>query len=161
MPDSQYPAFYAGQVLTASQIQALAPLEAWKTTATSRTTTTVSIDPDLQLALAANATYDVEASIIYQGAGGFNFGWTIPSGASGGYTAAFSLSGSAVGIYGYAWGTGVIAATGTGTVFGILLKGTLITGTTAGTFGLNWADDTTSDTAQTGAGSILKARRIA
>lgn len=161
MPASQYPAIYAGQFPDADTLQALAPLVAWKTAAaTGRTSTTLTIDPDLQLTLAANATYDVTADIIYAAAaGGFNWGWTVPSGAGGGYCAAFTLGGSGAGTYAYAWSSSQEA--GNGNPVGIKLGGTLWTGSAGGTFGLNWAAFTSGDSVLTGAGSVLRAKRIA
>jgi len=158
MPNGQYLVFNAGNVLTAAQIQALAPLEAWKTSTTERSSTGATIDPDLQLSLAANATYEVLADIIYSGTGGMEFGWTIPSGAAGGYAATFSLAGTGFGTYAYAWGTA--AEAGTGGVYGIKARGTLVTSVTAATFGFNWAPFTSSDAVTLGVGSILSARRI-
>ena len=161
MPSGQYPLIVAGQDFTASLIQSFAPWEAWKTSATSRTTTTQSVDPDLQLTLVPNATYRVTADIIFTGSGGLSFGWTVPSGASGGYTVTMVLAGTGMAVLGYQWTTTAEAGVTGSSVSGLRLGGTLVTSTAGGTFGFNWADFTASDTMTVGVGSALSARRIA
>ena len=167
MPSNQqFPVINAGALPAASVLQAFAPIESWKTSATARTTTTLSIDPDLQLTVAANCTYEIEARLIFAGtSGGFAWTWTAPAGISGGYVAAFNNQGSGtpgVGDYGLAWTASGLAATpSSGVVQGVILGGTLVTGVTAGTFGLNWALNSGSTSLSLGVGSKLKALRIA
>jgi len=163
MPNSQYPQVTAGEILTASLLQSFSPLAAWKTSTTTFTGTTLTIDPDLQLTVAASATYEVTASLVYQTpvAGHFKWSWSIPSGASGGYAAAFNLGGSGVGTYGQTWAATLTASAGTaGTNYGATIIGILVT-SSGGTFGLTWNNDTAADTAILGVGSLLVARRIA
>ena len=159
MSGSQYPPIYAGAFPDADTLQALAPMVAWKTAAaTARTSTTLVVDPDLQLALVADATYDVTADVNYSGAGGLQFGWTLPSGVGGAYTAAFNLAGTGAGAYAYAWTATPAAAAADN---GLRLGGTLWTGSSGGTLGFNWGAGTSGDSVQTGAGGVLRARRIA
>lgn len=158
---SQYPSIYAGQFPDADTLQALAPMVAWKTaSAAARTSTTLTIDPDLQVTLAANAAYDITADVIYAAvAGGFAWGWTVPSGAGGGYTAAYTAAGSGAGSYAYVWSSAQEA--GNGNPLGIRIGGTIWTSSAGGTLGLTWAAFTSGDSVLTGAGSILRAKRIA
>ena len=159
MSGSQYPPIYAGQFPDADTLQALAAMVAWKTAAaTGRTSTTLVVDPDLQLTLEADATYDITADVNYAGTGGMAFGWTIPSGAGGAYGASYNLSGTGSGTYAYAWTATETAGTGTN---GIKIGGVLWTGSSGGTFGFNWGAGTSGDSVQTGAGGVLRARRIA
>jgi hypothetical protein len=163
MPQSQYPAILAGQNGVASLLQALAPMVAWKTGVTSRSVTTQTTDPDLQLTVAANATYVVEASVIIlaPSGGGFNYTWTVPSGVSGGYTVSFDLASTGFVTYGYGWTTSQLGATPSGTTVGMQADGLLTVGSTSGTFGLDWASNTSGDTVEVGAGSFLMMRRVA
>jgi hypothetical protein len=60
-----YPTYLAGQRITPSLLQAAVPLEAMKTADTDRaSTTTVTADPELILALAASAEYQIEGMIL-------------------------------------------------------------------------------------------------
>lgn len=160
MPNSQYPTIYAGQDYTASLIEAFAELVAWKTTAaTARTSTTLIIDPDLQLTLAANASYYIIADVNYSAAtGGIQFGWTVPSGVGGAYSASMNLAGTGAGVFSYAWSATPSAAAADS---GVKIGGTLWTGSSGGTLGFNWGAGTSGDAAQTGAGCGLRAKRIA
>jgi hypothetical protein len=162
MPQSQYPAILAGQDATAGLLQALAPLEAWKASAATRTGNTLSIDPDLQVTLAANATYKVTASLLYSvpSAGHFEFTWTVPSGATGGFVASLNVGGTGVTVNGYTWGATVTTSFTSSSNYGVLITGVLVT-SSGGTFGVQWNNDTSSDQATLGVGSLLEARRIA
>ena len=157
------PVWSVGQVLAASDVNNwFVPLAAYKTSQATRTTLTKSIDSDLQVTLAANAFYEVRAGIIYQspgGSGGFAFTWTVPSGVSGGYTAAFIQTGPAPGTYGFTWGATEIAATPDAGVYGISIEGMLSTSGSGGTFGLNWASSSGPSSLILGAGSELTLRR--
>lgn len=163
MPSNQqYPVINAGALPGAAVLQSFAPLEAWKTSATTRSTSTQSVDPDLQVTLAANATYDIEAALNYEvSTGGFGFGWTAPAGIAGAYTAVFDLAGTGSSAYGYAWTATPSAGNQSSPNGGMLLQGRIWTGATAGTFGLNWANGTGANSTILGAGSSLSARRIA
>ena len=162
---SGVPTWTSGQVLTANDVNNwFVPLAAYKASATPRTSSTPSIDPDLQLSVAASVVYEIDCALIYSASasgGGFLFQWTIPSGSTGGFTATFSQSGNAVNTYGYAWSeTSANSATPDTSAYGVIIKGTLITSTTAGTFGVNWSNGTGTHTLTLGVGSLLVARRI-
>lgn len=88
-----YPNWRAGKRVNAANLQAMQPLIAYKSASTDRaSTTTLSLDPDLQLTLAANATYWVEWFLHYAGptngsppttTGTISVQWSVPSGATG------------------------------------------------------------------------------
>lgn len=125
-----------------------------KATDLTRTTVTLSIDPDLQLPLAANATYRVLANIPYStGANGMKIGWTIPAGAGGIYSAAGTGNTD-----GNLWtDTPTFGSANPG---GLIVAG-MITTTSAGTFGLQWASNTGATSLTVRAASFLELRRIA
>jgi hypothetical protein len=133
-------------------------LTAYKPGNTGRSsTTTPSLDPDLQVSVAANAVYEVRCSIAYTSANaneGIQFDFQLPSGSMG-YTAV-SQQGVAVGfgttVYmastgNYTAGTPGSAVTNpSNSEYGVQIMGTLVTGGTAGTFGLKWAQSSPSGT---------------
>lgn len=120
----------------------------------SRTTTTLSIDPDLQIQLAANAVYRVTASVPYSTtANGIKTTWTVPSGAGGIYSVAGSGNTS-----GYAWTD--VPAFSSSSPGGIMLEGILTT-SSAGTFGIQWASNTGATALAVKANSFIELRRIA
>lgn len=155
------PTWSVGQILASADVNSwFVPLPAYKTSTTVRSTLSLSIDPDLQITLAASAFYEVRAGLIYSAAsGGFSFTWTAPAGFGGGYTASFNLSGTGSSTYGYTWAATPLAGTPGGT-FGILIEGMLSTAAAAGTFGLNWASGTGPASLTLGIGSYLAARRV-
>ncbi|WP_171115529.1 hypothetical protein [Streptomyces sp. N502] len=114
-------------------------------------TITPAADPDLTLEVEANSTYDVECVAVWtNGGGGMRMTWIAPAGATMTWT-----DNDGVGVVGP---TGVVTfASATGTT----LKGTLVTGATAGNLTLSWAQNT-SNTADTvlRAGCALKLTRI-
>jgi len=81
-----YPPLFAGQRWTASLAQSMLPVYARKTADTSRAATTTTVaDPHLQLTVAANAVYQMEGWIKYDGptAADLNLDWSAPSGSLG------------------------------------------------------------------------------
>jgi hypothetical protein len=124
-----------------------------KTGATSRnTTTSPAADPDLAVSVEANSRYDVTAIVGWtNGGGGMRFDFTGPSGATMLWT---DNDGS------------VASSIGTDLTFnvtvGTTLKGTLVTGGTAGTLTLRWAQNS-SNAADTTllAGCGLHVERVA
>lgn len=154
------PTWAVGQVLTASDVNTwLTDDIAYKTATTVRTTTTKSLDPDLQLAVTASTIYIVRVALIYTSAVAMAFTFSGPAGITGGYSGAFNLSGTGAGTWGFIWTATVSAAALGGSVNGVLLQGTLITSTTAGTFGVSWASDTTATSLTMGVGSCLSLAR--
>lgn len=160
------PTWSVGQVLTASDVNTwFVDLDAYKTSTTARSTLVLAIDPDLQFSVAANAFYEIRASLIYQAASsGFDFAWTTPSGAGGNYTAAFNNQGTGTPGEG-AWGLAFSGATGiAGTPGGtptpaVSILGMLST-VSAGTFGVQWASNSGPVSLSLLSGSYLIARRI-
>lgn len=150
-----------GDVLTASDVNTwLGGFAAYKTGALSRSTSTLSIDPDLQFTLAANTFYEIRCAINYSvSVGGFQVAWTTPSGVTGALAAAFVLGGTGAGTFGYTWSASFQAGNQTSPNGGVLLAGSLATGVSGGTFGLQWANGTGANSTTIGAGSILSARR--
>lgn len=161
------PTYVTGQVLAASDCNSwFTELAAYKTSVTTRTTLTPSIDPDLQFSLpTASAFWEVRAGIIYQAAsGGFAYSFAFPAGAGGGYTAAYNnqTTGSplAPGVFGQAWGTVYTAGTPSSYVEAVQVQGIISTGATTGTFGLSWAGFSGPVSLTCGIGSYLLARRV-
>src|SRR5215470_3983191 len=69
MPQGQFPAILAGQLITAALLQSMVPVTAYKAVDTSRSnTTTPAADADLVIPVAANATYQVHGYLIATGA---------------------------------------------------------------------------------------------
>ena len=150
------PTWSVGQVLTASDVNTwLTDDIAYKTSTTTRTTTTKSLDPDIQLSVAASAIYVVRLAVIYTSTQAMAYTFTVPSGASGGYVTSHNESGIGAGSWGFVWGATVSAAAQAGAVSGVLLQGLLVTSTTAGTFGFSWASDTTATSLTVGVGSCM------
>jgi hypothetical protein len=80
-----YPTISAGQRITGALLQALTTQAAVKSSATSRVTSTVVNDPDLQFPVVAGGLYLVEFGVSYSGiiAGSLRTQWGVPSGTSG------------------------------------------------------------------------------
>jgi hypothetical protein len=156
------PTWSVGQVLAAADVNNwFLPLPAYKTANTSRTSATLTIDPDLQFTLAGGAVYSIQGGILCTAAAGigFNFGWTIPASATGGYALTFNQSGVGTANLGLAWTATQVSGTPGGTL-SLLVSGFIATGGGAGTFGLNWATNTGGSTSTCGTGSVLTAQRI-
>ncbi|MFE4367950.1 MULTISPECIES: collagen-like domain-containing protein [unclassified Streptomyces] len=126
---------------------------ALKSADTSRASTaTLAADNHLVVPVVANATYAVEAVVVWtNGGGGMAIGWTGPSGA----TMVWTDNDGA--------GMQTIGTTDTFSVTtGTSLKGALKTGTTAGSLTLRWAQGTSNAAATVlKSGCYLSARRIA
>ena len=123
----------------------------------NRSTTTLSIDTDLQATLVAGKVYYVRFSIIYAGSGGMGISWTTPSGVGGGYTIDYGQFGVADTHASFVWTATPTAAATTESSFtgeGILTSGS------GGTFGFNWGAHTNADNVNLGAGSLLEIREI-
>jgi hypothetical protein len=149
-------------------------LSAYKTANTSRSSTTSpALDPDLQVSVAANAVYEVRASVGYSSGStteGIKYDFQLPSGTMN-YTASRNEIDSYTG-----FGTINVTASRTvansagtpdnattnGSPAGIQVVGTLFTGGTPGTFGLLWSQNSSSGTGLSVlAGSNLVLTRIA
>lgn len=172
---SQYPSVYAGQRLTATLVASMLPIYAAKTGSTDRTsTTTISADPDLQVALEANAEYEFSFMLRIGGnqTGKIDIQMTTPSGATGSYSCT-RLSSSATADTGDA--TEVRSSTrllfNVETTFSpvsttahqvLIGRGRVITSSTAGTFSVDWAQNVSNATATTmHSDSFIKMIRMA
>jgi hypothetical protein len=148
----------------------------YKTADTSRASnTTTAPDPDLQIAVAANAVYTMEGFLIVSGDAGsgqgrINLDWSAPAGATGRWTGTL-VDGNATGEptalrqfandLTAARGSSTYGATA-GNEVGIILRGVLIMAATAGTYSFDWAQITSDTTAtKVMAGSWLALRRRA
>lgn len=124
-----------------------------KAAETSRASTaTVANDAHLLLPVVANATYIVEAVLVWtNGGGGFRADWAAPSGASMVWTDNDGAGSPDL-------GTDLTFSVTTGTTF----QGALVVGGTAGNLTLRWAQNA-SNTAATVllAGCYLKLERVA
>ncbi len=155
------PTYSVGQVLTANDCNVwFVPVAAYKTATTVRNTLTKSIDPDLQITLAASSVYQIEAGIIYTSANAMDFTWVVPASATGGYTTSHNLAGTGAGTWGFVWGATVSAAALGGSVNGVQVHGMIQTAASGGTFGISWASNVGPASLTLGVGSVLTARRV-
>lgn len=164
---SQYPVVVAGIAVTSALLQSMLPQNALKSSSTSRTsTTTLAADPDLTVPVLANGKYDVELSLVYNGAatgaGDLKCSWSVPSGASfaGGFVGVSNPLGVAI-LPVTASSVQVTYGNGTGNALWCMVSGTLFMSSTPGNLVLTWAQNSSSGTATTlMTGSKLSARRV-
>lgn len=150
-----------GDVLTAADLDAwTVPVAAIKPSNTSRnTTTTVSDDPDLTLAVAASSTYAVTGVVFYDGpsAGTGDIKWTfsVPTSATGQYQVVHqNISGNTAGMWQVNWTDGPNLVTtqantqGTGSpnILAMTFNGLLAVAGTAGNLTFRWAQNTSNGT---------------
>ena len=148
------PVYSVGQVLAASDCNNwFIPLVAYKAADTSRagTVTTVAADPDLTVTLAANATYDIDMDLIYeggtQGSADLKFTWTVPTGTTMRYVLVNTSTSGTCTPAGATESTTVTAGTnGAANFRGVHIGGTVFASTTAGSLTLNWATNTSNAT---------------
>jgi Putative Ig domain len=132
---------------------------------TRASTTTLALDPDLQVSVLANAVYVVQVNILYFGtstAPGIQWEFQGPSGASFYFTQ--SQPYNTTGYSENQWGElGVPGTAPTdGNALGLLIAGTLGVGSAAGTFGFLWAQETSSaDSLIMYLGSYMTLTRVA
>ncbi|MEV3857720.1 hypothetical protein AB0J38_25770 [Streptomyces sp. NPDC050095] len=171
---AQYPTIPAGTRITGGLLTSMLPQVMWKAANTDRAaTTTFADDPDLTVALEANATYHVLFYLHYGAldAARLKTMWNTPAGSTGlksamGPDQGVILSGTSSGGTGR-WG---VHAFTTAVTYGTrdnnanqcaaIEEGTVFT-TSAGTLALQWAQATSNATAsRMGAGSTLTVRRL-
>lgn len=120
--------------------------------------TTIQDDTHLQLSVAASATYRLEGLLIFNGASGANLkmGWSAPTGSTLDWTAAGQNTTATTSVGSIITNAQTLSSTayqlgtiGTGTNMVAIVRGLLITSTTAGTFKLQWAQSTANATATT------------
>lgn len=149
-----YPALRAGQKVTGSLLTSMKPLTVRKLSDTARTSTTPTADPELQFTVEANAVYRMEGILYYDGSveTDIQIDWSAPTGSDGSWgavgapeTEAFTpnVNVSQVKLV----GTGTITSAraygvdnlGTGSPLTLHVRSLLITGSTAGTYSLDWS----------------------
>lgn len=146
-----------GDVLTASDMNSWTiPLVAIKPSDTSRTSTTsVTADPDLVVAVAANSSYWFQCYLNYEGAatgtGDLKWNFTVPAGATLRYqSVSVNTSGTLSPLLiGPTWtgaSTNSAGTNGSGNAMSLVMTGTLVVAGTAGNCTLNWAQVTSSGT---------------
>jgi len=149
---SKYPVINAGTTPAVTVLQEMLPDIAVKSSATSRaSTTTLTADPHLVVSLEANAVYEFDLDLSYNGgtngSSDLKFAFTGPSG----YSMTFGTLLVAIPA-GVTLGGGTQASTlvsgsvGTSTPLYARVSGTVTTSTTAGSLTLTWAQNTSSAT---------------
>ena len=132
--------------------------------------TTMQDDDHLTAAVAANATYVVELVAIYDGAatGDIKFQFAAPAGATlsgaqvGPQSGTAGVTATTVNVSATTGASGAIGAVGAGSKIGYRFDGLLRTAGTAGTFKLQWAQQTSDPVATTMfTDSYLVLRRVA
>jgi hypothetical protein len=146
---------FAGSKITAAGQAGIAPMCAAKGSNQSLASS-VSLQNDnaVLLAVAANTTYKWLCTLFYtggtEGSSDLQFNWTGPSGAAWTFTADYrNTSGVFVGGVGFTQASANIVCGSNGSSFlcAVKMSGILIVGSTAGTFQLQWAQDTSNSTA--------------
>ncbi|MEV7282881.1 hypothetical protein [Streptomyces sp. NPDC093111] len=143
-----YPELLSGQEITPELLAAIMPLEARKLADEQRTNATLAADAVLSVPVAAQAAYRVTSYIIYSqnlaasATSGITIGWTAPAGAtlqwtSGGTSGTTATTTQDVTVQNLAATRGL--PSNLGTRMSAIPFGTLVTGVTAGTFSLRWA----------------------
>jgi hypothetical protein len=168
-----YPPYRAGQKATAALLASALPQVVRKTADTSRSTTAVADDPHLSFSVEANAVYIVEGMLLCSNTTAdddINLDWTVPSGSDGSWGGVGYQLNTAGGTDANArmFGQSITSARSFGTsddgaagMTVILIHATLITGSTAGTHTLQWAQLQSTGTLTVYADSFLKYTRIA
>lgn len=164
------PTFQPNMQPTAAQWATLVPRSAFKASDTARaSTTTLTADPDLSVAVDASAAYEISLHVIYtQGTLGQLFmGFTGPAAA----TFDWGLIGLAVGTTASDTGSftasactiGTTKAVGGNTIANFIrVEGRLLVDVTSGSLTYRWAQSASSATGVTvKAGSYMIARQIA
>lgn len=166
MAANKYPQINAGITPTVNLLNEMLPLEAIKPSNTGRTsTTTLTADPHLTFALEANATYDFEMDLLYNGgtngSSDLKFGFTGPSGFTMSLGALLVSIPAGVNVGGGTQATTFTSGSvGTSTPLYARVTGSLVTSGTTGNLTLTWAQNTSSGTATTlTTGSKMSARR--
>lgn len=151
-----FPIFPAGNEPSAGQMQALLPLQVRKGSNQSiPSSTTLQNDSALFVTVLANATYDVSTFLVYDAdtAGRFQVGFYGPTGflldwwPNGESGSVSGSTGSAYWAYAFASSTVIYGANGSGSLLVARPGGILTVGSTGGTFGVRWAQGTSSATA--------------
>lgn len=149
------PTWTVGEVLASADVNTwFVPLAAVKSSDQSISSSTVlTNDTALSIAVAANSTYAFTGLLIYeggtQGSSDMKFQFTVPAGATLNYmplhqSTAGNISGVALST---AASVPSCGSGGAGNSFTVTITGTLIVSSTSGTLQLQWAQNTSSGTA--------------
>lgn len=170
---AQYPVPAVGQRFTAEFVSSMLPFTVRKAGTTSRiSTTALTADPDITLAVEANAQYDFSSLLLYDGAGsgasGADFKWafTGPAGISGNYwisllDTAAATTATDLNTFVSITSTGTAGAFAVGSPTAIMMTGVFQTSGTAGSLTLTWAQNvSTASNTTLRADSYLKITRI-
>lgn len=164
------PTWSVGQVLTASDVNGwFVPSVRIKASNTGRPTqTVVTADPDLVLPVLANASYELIATLVYdggpQGGSDFQWQWTLPSGATLVSSPTYKdTTGSPISGTLQPAGSSLTAGTfGAGNQRALTSQGIVTVGATAGNLTLLWAQGSSHSTPTIlHTGSTAKLVRIA
>jgi hypothetical protein len=146
------PTWTVGQVLTASDVNTwFVPLYAQKTANTSRaSSTTLTADPHLIVAMAASATYDLTCLFDYEAdaANDMKFQFTLPAGGTMNYNyCGWGTTDLFTNNAGNGSGTvPTIGGGGAGVARGVTIMGNIVT-SSAGNLGVNWAQNSSGGVA--------------
>lgn len=169
-----YPAVAAGQKATGSLMESFKPRTVRKASDTGRTSLTATADPELQITVEANAIYLMEGILFVSSnepsdandpSDNIKVDWGAPSGSDGSWGAIGLRAADGDGIPPVDSDTDEVRLVGTTTVtnsrnYGvdnggtnspnpIQVQGLLITGSTAGTYSVNWGVGQNISTAAT------------
>lgn len=165
------PTWTPGEVLVSSDVNTwFVPRAAVKVSATSRANSTQSADPELTLPVDSSAIYHLTVVLHFDGptAGDIQVQWAAPAGTAMtmvlmGLVATAALNTDDVTFGAPTASPWAVAAgcLGAGTNTALMLAGTVVTSSTAGTLALNWAQQTTNATPTIlHVGSMMKLDRI-
>lgn len=163
------PVFTDGEVWTASDVNTwCVPQSASKGVDQNVTSSTaLANDADLALTVTSSSSYRVMGRLIYtggtQGSSDLKIGWTAPSGSTFLWnTLGQDTSGNTTWTNTKLLSDTVSQGSASGATRMVMVEGILLTGSNAGTFHLQWAQNTSSGTATTmRTGSVLQAERFA
>lgn len=147
MAASNYPNWLAGQRITAAMLNSMLPIDVVKPADETISSKTLQNDNDLVAAVEANATYQFSCEINYeggtQGSSDLQWQWAVPASATMRYEVVFVGTGGGVTVTAQSGADVVTAGTnGSGSRRAILMKGSVITSSTAGNVQFTWAQNT-------------------
>lgn len=143
----------AGQVVTADDLNELAPLNVIKPSDQSYTNTTLANDTDLVITVAANSSYLFNCFLDYEGgtlgSADMKWTWTMPSGSTLVYSATYISTGGTAQVAVVRLGTTTYTAgtNGAGVLVANTMQGSLVTGASQGPLQLQVAQNSASATA--------------
>jgi hypothetical protein len=153
-------AINAGGRITAAMLRGIAPLSAIKTVdETVTSSTALQNDDALFVSVAANASYLFQCNLIYEGgtlgSSDLKWAWTFPSGLTMTYDyMGITTAGlTTIGLVATQASTVAGGTNGAAALRSMLMYGSVVASSTAGTLQLQWAQNTSS-----GTGTIVHAK---